>query len=209
MDGVHDLGGEAGFGAVVVEAEEPVFHAAWEGRVFGMAGAVLSAGGFNTPTFRHAIERMDPVHYLSSSYYEHWLTALATLAVEGGLVDRRGLVSRAGTFPLSAPVAVQPVPAALAAEPGEEPRFQVGDAVRVRNLHPAGHTRCPGYVRDRVGRVVRVDADSPVPELEAHAGRRVVESAYCVGFTAAELWGEDGDGTVVHVDLYERYLETP
>src|SRR5436309_3442075 len=28
--------------------------------------------------FRHAIERMDPIHYLSSSYYEHWLTALAT-----------------------------------------------------------------------------------------------------------------------------------
>src|SRR5918992_50414 len=30
MDGVHDMGGMHGFGAVVREADEPVFHAPWE-----------------------------------------------------------------------------------------------------------------------------------------------------------------------------------
>ena len=207
MDGVHDLGGVAGFGAVEVEVGEPVFHAGWEGRVFGLAGAVLSAGGFNTPTFRHAIERMEPSHYLSSSYFEHWLTALGSLAVEGGLIDRDELVARSGRFPLSGPVALDPVPADLAGTSVSAPRFGVGDAVRVRNVHPMGHTRCPGYVRSRVGEVVRVD-DGPVPELEAHAGVRVVEPVYCVRFTHEELW-EDGSGgnAVIHVDLYDRYLE--
>jgi len=208
MDGVHDLGGAAGFGPVEVEFAEPVFHAPWEGRVFGLAGAVLSAGGFNTPTFRHAIERMDPTHYLSSSYFEHWLTALASLAVEGGLVDRDQLRARAGGFPLSGPVAAHPVPADLAVEPAAAPRFGVGDRVRVRNVHPLGHTRCPGYVRNRVGEVVRVDTDNPVPELEAHAGIRVVEPVYCVRFTHDELWGDYSAGAaVIHVDLYDRYLE--
>ena len=36
MDGIHDLGGKEGFGAVVREANEPVFHARWESRVFGL-----------------------------------------------------------------------------------------------------------------------------------------------------------------------------
>ena len=32
MNGVHDLGGMHGFGPVQPEANEPVFHAAWERR---------------------------------------------------------------------------------------------------------------------------------------------------------------------------------
>ena len=82
MDGVHDLGGLVGFGSVEHEPMEPVFHEPWEGRVFGMMGAVSLAGYTSGPSFRHAIERMDGVHYLASSYYEHWLTGLATLLVE-------------------------------------------------------------------------------------------------------------------------------
>jgi hypothetical protein len=40
----------------------------------------------------------------------------------------------------------------------------------------------------------------------------VLEPTYSVRFTAGELWGEagaDGDvgGDVVHVDLWDRYLE--
>ena len=40
MDGVHDLGGKEGFGAIVREANEPVFHARWESRVFGLNRSV-------------------------------------------------------------------------------------------------------------------------------------------------------------------------
>ncbi len=63
MNGIHDLGGMDGFGRVVVEPDEPVFHEAWEGRVFGLvAGTNLPP---NTDAFRHAIERMDPLRYLA------------------------------------------------------------------------------------------------------------------------------------------------
>ena len=78
MEGIHDLGGMEGFGAVDVEPDEPVFHDEWEAHVFAIAGAALVAGGFNTPMFRHSIERMRPAHYLGSEYYEHWLTGVAS-----------------------------------------------------------------------------------------------------------------------------------
>ena len=210
MDGVHDLGGAAGFGPVEIEPDEPTFHADWEGRVFALAGVVLGATDGNTPMFRHGIERMDPRHYLGSSYFEHWLTSIATLAVEAGVVDGDALAARADGFPLSRPVAPDPIPAALADEPAPRPRFAVGDRVRVRNVHPRGHTRLPGFVRNHVGVVVRVGPDSPIAEFEAHQHRRVVEPAYCVRFTAGELWGDEGGGNAaVHVDLYDRYLDPP
>src|SRR5215472_1154047 len=96
MDGVHDLGGKQGYGPVVVEPDEPVFHAQWEGRVFASAGGALGAGGFNTPMFRHSIERMQPAHYLNSGYYEHWLTGVTTLLVERGLLTRDELTAATG-----------------------------------------------------------------------------------------------------------------
>jgi len=208
VDGVHDLGGKLGFGPVVVEDDEPVFHEAWEARAFGLVGLIMGAANAGTPAFRHAIERMDPAHYLTSSYYEHWLTGATTLAVEHGLVDAEELDALAGGFPLSRPVAAHPVPARLAAPPAAEPRFGLGSRVRVRNEHPAGHTRCPDYVRDRIGEIVRVDPPEPVPEIEAHFGRIERETTYCVRFTMAELWGGDADpGDTLSIDLYERYLE--
>jgi nitrile hydratase beta subunit len=210
MDGVHDLGGLTSFGPVVRHdpEPEPAFAEPWEGRVFALSGPVLVAAKLGTARFRHAIERMDGVHYLTSSYYEHWLTALATLAVERGLVDADELQRRSGGFPLSRPVASDPVPAALAGPAAPAPRFTVGQHVRVRNVHPTGHTRCPGYVRGCRGLVVRVDAPSPVPELEVHHDERVPEPTLAVRFSAAELWGDATEPeTSVTVDLYERYLD--
>ena len=207
MDGVHDLGGMEGFGAVDVDPDEPTFRHAWEARTFAVAAGALGAGGFNTPMFRHAIERMDPGHYLTSSYYEHWLTAVATLLVEAGMISRRELDDRAGGFPLSHPVAVATDDVA-AATPKDTPRFAVGESVRVRDVQFAGHTRCPRYVRGRRGVVVRIDPAAPIPEVEAHRSERVLDPNYSVRFEATELWnGASESNACVHVDLYERYLE--
>jgi nitrile hydratase len=184
-----------------IEPDEPVFHDEWEGRTFAVAGAALGAGGFNTPMFRHAIERMDPGHYLTSSYYEHWLTAVATLLVEAGIVERAEL---GAGFALSGPVLVGPDDVPDLPVGG----YGVGDRVRVREIRFAGHTRCPGYVQGRVGTIVRIDEPAPVPELEAHRSERVTEPAYGVRFAATELWGPDADpAAAVHVDLSDRYLE--
>jgi nitrile hydratase len=204
VDGIHDLGGRMGFGPVVVEPDEPVFHEPWERTARALVSAVVvNLSSPSTPGFRHAIERMDPGHYLTSSYYEHWLTAAASLAVEAGMVTADELEERAGgAFPLSRPAN----PDRLALEPGQA-RFSVGDRVRVRDWHPRRHTRCPEYVRGHVGEVVRCDGRFTVPDVEAHSPEPIDEATYSVRFAATELWGDSEGAVVVHVDLWDSYLE--
>jgi nitrile hydratase beta subunit len=203
----HDLGGAKGFGPVEVEREEPVFHAEWERRAFGITGTFMASGAANTSEFRHAIERMDPDWYLDSTYYEHWLTGLATLLVEKGVVSPEDL-ERTGveSFPLARPAA----PDAASVDPaaaGTEP-FELGQAIRVREFDAPGHTRCPAYVRGRTGVVVRRDGSYSVPDVEAHTDARPEEPTYSVRFDASELWGDEAEpGATVCVDLWHRYLE--
>jgi nitrile hydratase beta subunit len=206
VDGIHDLGGMQGLGSVAHSPAEPAFPDRWQAvaraLMLVVAGAVEVSGG----EFRHSIERMEPGHYLTSSYYEHWLTAAATLAVEHGLVTRAELEGRAGgRFPLSGPVLAPPV--ADAGPDVEAARFAVGDRVRVREWHPPGHTRCPGYVRGKAGVVVRLDGIYSVPDVEAHGAVRRREPTYSVRFDAADLWRDGQRGVRVHVDLWDSYLE--
>ncbi|HXY95190.1 MAG TPA: nitrile hydratase subunit beta [Acidimicrobiia bacterium] len=207
MDGIHDLGGMDGFGPVDVEPDEPVFHHDWERRVFRLNLAAARALEVTGGAWRHGVERMDPADYLRSSYYERWLTRAATLMVEAGLVSADELERRAGgRFPLSRPDRGEAPEAPE--EHRTEPRFAVGDPVRVREWHPHGHTRAPRYVQGKRGAIVRCDGAEHVPDVEAHGGGRVLEPVYSVRFTARELWGESGgDGEAVHVDLWERYLD--
>ncbi|HVT76639.1 MAG TPA: nitrile hydratase subunit beta [Acidimicrobiales bacterium] len=204
MDGIHDLGGLDGFGPVDAPKSEPVFAEDWERCAMRATLATSVALGIPTPRFRHSIERMDPAHYLNSSYYEHWITGAATSLVEEGKTTPEDLDARAGGhFPLSRPdrgVAdiVAPTP----------PRFAVGDAVRVRAWHPAGHTRAPRYVQGKRGVIVRYDGLHNYPDAEAHGGGPIPHTAYSVRFEAAELWGEAAEPNAhMHVDLYDRYLE--
>jgi nitrile hydratase subunit beta len=208
VDGVHDLGGLDGFGPVEHKPAEPLFEQDWERRVvrvlIGSMGWMGGAGG----RFRHSIERMTPEHYLSSPYYEHWLTGVTTLAVESGITTQDELERRAGgRFPLSRPDRGV-LPDDLT--PHTAPRYSVGDDVRVRERHPPGHTRAPRYVQGRRGTVVRVDGIFNIDDIEAHGGGSVADPLYSVRFTSRELWGEAAaDGEVMHVDLFERYLEDP
>ncbi|MGH7822302.1 MAG: nitrile hydratase subunit beta [Candidatus Binatia bacterium] len=226
MDGVHDLGGVAGFGAVDRVRDEPVFRAAWEGRVHGMVLALAAGGRWTIDEFRHAIERMDPAHYLASSYYEHWLDALARIAVEKGLLRADDLAAAAKRGRASRPrpprrsrarpgkSTPDPLAEALAAGIGigapsvrpyeVPPRFGAGDAVVVRRMHPRGHTRCPRYVRGARGIVERHHGAHVLPDSSAHGDPSRADHLYTVAFEAAELWGE-GEGRV-HVDLWECYL---
>ena len=206
MDGIHDLGGMAGFGAVEIEPNEPVFHEPWEARAFALNNlGIRVLGAYNVHEYRHAVERLDPAHYLAASYYERWLTGVATLLVEKGIVTRAELEARAGgPFPLSRPAA-EVAPASAADPP---PRFVFGDWVRVRDGHPAGHTRAPRYVRGRRGRVVRASPRFEFPDLAGHGLAAPQEPTYHVEFAARELWGDSAepDGKVV-VDLWQSYLE--
>ncbi|MGH2898770.1 MAG: nitrile hydratase subunit beta [Solirubrobacteraceae bacterium] len=192
MNGIHDMGGMHGFGPVVVEANEPVFHAAWEERVFGMVMLALGTGIANIDRFRHAVERLDPVEYLSAGYYGRWLGALETSVREWGergetrdSIDGRSLRQITST-----------------------PRFALEEAVRVRNLQPAGHTRLPGYVRGKCGGIARVHPAFILPDSHAHGLGEHPQWVYAVRFDSTELFGSTAEpNTSVHVDLFESYLE--
>src|SRR4249920_2558276 len=102
MDGMHDMGGRQGFGPVRYTPGALAFHADWEVRANSLYAFAVRRGIFNMDEYRHAIERMEPRHYLAASYYERSLTSLATLCIEKGVVTREELERRAnGIFPLS------------------------------------------------------------------------------------------------------------
>ena len=201
MDGIHDLGGRQGFGRVRHSPTAPAFHAEWEKRVNALYSLAVKLGIFNMDEYRHAIERMEPRHYLSASYYERSLTSLATLLVEKGLVSGDELERRAGgEFPLSSPSA-----------PGRSNvsgrlRFRVGDRVVVRGDHVAGHVRMPAYIRGKHGVVVGESPAYPFPDAHAHGVAADDEPTYDVRFAAAELWPNAADAAFVHVAVFQSYL---
>ena len=94
MNGVHDMGGMHGFGPVVAEADEPVFHAEWERRAFALTLAAGFLGEWNIDMSRFAREQMPPAESLGASYYEHWLWGLEHLLVARGLLTREELEAR-------------------------------------------------------------------------------------------------------------------
>ena len=202
MDGIHDLGGTQGFGAVRHSADAKAFHEDWEKRVNALYSLAVRLGVFNMDEYRHAIERMEPRHYLTASYYERSLTSLATLCVEKGLVTRDELERRAhGAFPL-----------ALASAPGRgnapaRERFVAGDRVRVKGDHVAGHVRMPAYIRGRTGVVGGVSPAYPFPDAHAHGVAADDEPTYDVRFRADELWAGAAEPALVHVGVFESYLE--
>jgi len=202
MDGMHDLGGRQGFGPVRYTVGARPFHARWEVRVNALYGYAVRLGLFNMDEYRHAIERMEPRHYLTASYYERSLTSLATLLVEKGVVTRDELEARAGgAFPLAAPSA--PGRSNVASRE----RFGVGDRVRVRTDYVPGHVRMPAYIRGKTGVVVSESPAYPFPDAHAHGVEAQDEPTYDVRFDTADLWPGSADAASVYVAVFQSYLE--
>jgi nitrile hydratase len=217
MDGIHDLGGMDGFGAVVPEHDEPVFHQPWEGRAFAMSTAMGAAGEWNIDMGRHGIERLPPVVYLSSSYYERWLRRLELMLIEHGLVVQDELTSgrsagagralTGGTFTYArVPTVLQR--GSFTRERQGPPLFQQGQRVRARNNHPPSHTRLPRYVRGHTGVVERLHGANAFPDSIVSGKGEDPQWLYTVRFDGRELWGDDAEpGTTVSIDAFEPYLE--
>lgn len=202
MDGMHDLGGKQGFGPIRHSPKAQVFHEPWEKRVNALYSLAVRLGIFNMDEYRHAIERMEPRHYLSASYYERSLTSLATLCVEKGIMTREELERRAeGLFPLALPSA--PGRSNVA----ERERFLPGDRVKVRTDLVAGHVRLPAYIRGKVGTVVSESPAYPFPDAHAHGVKADDEPTYDVRFSAEDLWPNSADPAFVHVGVFQSYLE--
>jgi nitrile hydratase len=224
VNGAHDLGGMHGFGPVVLEPDEPVFHAEWERRAFALTLAMGGWGRWNLDMSRHARERMPPAEYLATSYYEHWLWGLERLLERHGFlvraeIDRRAregaerprsaaVDPRAGALrPADVPRLLRNRRAARLDDP-VPPKFKAGDAVTARNLNPTGHTRLPRYVRGRRGVVDRDHGVFIFPDTHAAGAGRKPQHVYSVAFPARELWGPDARANdAVYVDLWDDYLD--
>jgi nitrile hydratase subunit beta len=211
MNGLHDMGGLHNFGAVDVEANEPVFHQRWEGRVF----ALTTMLGRNIDQGRHAIECLDPVTYLRNGYYGRWLAALERSLLELGVIARAELDARTAAPPVRrAPRARgakrnwRPRPAPVDRAVDRPAAFSVGQRVVTRNHQPPGHTRLPAYARCRRGTIHRVHAAMVFPDDHAHGRGENPQYVYTVVFAGDELWGPSAEaGTVVFLDLFESYLD--
>jgi len=214
MDGVHDLGGMHGFGPVPVEGNGPVFHEPWEGRTFGLMIAT-GAAGLREGSIRPGIEAIDPATYLGSSYFERWARS-----VESGLIDAGTLTPAEIDARVDDPApprdhaddtnpdTARRLIGALVNRPrgpsGEDvpTRVDVGDSVTVKRMAPAGHHRCPRYIRGATGTVTRMPGGWPHAD---DAGPP--EATYTVRFAMTDLWGDDAEPGWLYIDLWERYLE--
>lgn len=220
MDGVHDLGGRQGFGAVdVAEPEEP-FHAQWEGRMWGIARGMRKPDGWTIDWFRHCRERIEPVDYLSRPYFDQWMQTYAAQLVDAGAVTVAELAAgkASGPGPGGAPPP-ESVAAGLGTttrfdrEPVAPPAFAVGERVRCLAHEPVahgavGHTRLPAYVRGCAGRIHACHGAHVLPDASA-AGEERAEPLYSVVFEVAELWPESaGSADRVYLDLWESYLRS-
>jgi nitrile hydratase subunit beta len=208
------MGGMDGFGPVVREQNEPVFHAGWERRMYALVGPAMGAAQVNIDEFRHAIERIPPARYLASSYYERWIAAAETILVEHGVVTREELLAKQDASIDRRQIAnavASRGPAPIKDKPGSKParaRFARGDRVRARNLNPSGHTRLPRYVRGKAGIIARDWGVFVFPDTNAHHAGTKPQHCYSVSFDARELWGKPANSRErLYIDLWEDYLE--
>lgn len=214
MNGAHDCGGMMGFGPVVTEENEPVFHTPWEARMFALMSAVGDVGGWTLDEDRAACEAMEPGHYITSSYYEHWLNGLDLLLQKHSLATADEIASGTATTPGKpvTPTAADAVWTAIHAPGGYErksdaaPLFKPGDRVRTRHLNPAHHTRLPRYLRGHTGEIMACHGAHVFPDSNARGLGEDPRYLYTVRFTAAEVWG-NASRDLIHADLWEPYLE--
>ena len=218
MNGVHDMGGAHGYGAVDPSEAEP-FHSDWERRVFALTLAAAPHLRSNLDRGRFELEILPPCEYLRG-YFERWYARLLNQGVAAGIIDEaaRAAIDRGDRAP-AGPTAHEPLPVAallhIAAtgrpadrDGAADPAFEPGDAARARNLHPKTHTRLPRYIRGKAGTIVAYRGVHIFPDSNAELLGEDPQHLYAVCFAANALWGPQAPRhDSVTLDLFEPYLE--
>jgi nitrile hydratase beta subunit len=216
MNGIHDMGGMHGMGAVQYEKNEPPYHASWEARVHAMSSAMGATGKLRLG-LRPPIENIPAAEYLRMSYYEKWLTSLierlvasdliARAEVENGRPDKASTPTALAVSPADALAALFRIPGVRRNQPIAA-RFQAGQTVRALNINPVTHTRLPRYVRGKIGTIERDHGVFAFMETTAYSLGDKPQHVYAVRFSARELWGKQAPPQdAVYLDLYDDYLE--
>lgn len=216
MNGVHDMGGMQGMGAIVYEKDEPVFHAPWEGRVYAMNRAMGAWGRWNLDAWRYDIEVLPPADYLRWSYYEKWLAALENRVVKYGFLTKhelesgKAVVGSTKSQPVLTPEMARTIDRGIPSskDPSVLPKFDIGQRVRARNMNPLGHTRLPRYARGKTGQIHRDHGVYTFPDTNAEYQGEKRQHVYSVKFSARELWGDQASLLdSVYIDMWDDYLE--
>jgi nitrile hydratase beta subunit len=219
LDTIADMGGMQGMGRVELSPpDDPPFHEDWERKAFAMALLSMRVSGTNLDSFRHALNRQHPLDYLLDGYYGRWLNCAENLLTDSSIIAPGAVEARArklaGEEGVEEPPAPEPnkpdykpTAAGSIRQVDDPPKFAVGDRVRVRDLHPRGHTRLARYVRRRSGVVTMLQPAQVLPDTHAHFLGENAQHVYNVAFDSHELWGPEAESFELRMDLYEDYLE--
>ena len=178
-------------------------------------------------SLRTGAEAMHPFEYFKFRYYEKWLGGIAQFFIDRGYITREELAEHTALYrdqphaPLperpSGPIKAQVVDYLLRGEWGlrplaAAPRFAEGDTVVVADPPAADHTRLPGYLRNKTGRVDQVYPGAF--EYFVSTGPDGLEGAmpvYRIAFDAADIWGTgfSEPNTLIYADLFEVYVAPP
>jgi nitrile hydratase len=88
------------------------------------------------------------------------------------------------------------------------PKFKVGDAVEVRDVHPVDHTRLPGYLRNKKGIIDHVYEQAYTYFFSTGPdGIGTPMPVYIVKFAPTDIWGKMAEPNAsIYADLFETYL---
>jgi len=216
MDGVHDMGGMHGFGAVDPTAELHMSKTDWRARMFGIELSYTQPGGFNLNWLRHVMECLPPAVYLSSEYFDRWYWRDVGILANANWVNTEELkTGKAANRPADAGEPLPPEAVATILKQGVDsrraaegaPAFKPGDRTRARFHSPLGATRLPRYARGHVGTVEAYHGWHVLPDANAHGAERA-EPLYTVGFLTKDLWDDvPSPRDMVFIDMWESYLE--
>jgi len=178
-------------------------------------------------SLRTGAEGMQPFEYFKFRYYEKWLGGISGFFINHGYISDEELANRTDHYhkqpdaPLpdkpSVPIRDQIVRYLLEGDSGLRPYagapiFAEGDEVTVADPVAVDHTRLPGYLRNKPGRIVEV-----YPGAYAYFVNTGLDGigepmpVYRVAFDAANIWGADKSepNTTIYADLFEAYLKPP
>jgi thiocyanate hydrolase subunit alpha/thiocyanate hydrolase subunit beta len=232
---VHDVGGEP----AAPEKFENKQYESWEHNTY-VTCEVLGWRGIWHSEERRRIGNVDVGRtiYLGLPYYGRWLLAAARILVDkhhitlGELTDRMVDVKArydggvAGKTLDATPkfegdgsgiarnrhhthAVGKGDPQVYAGQAGQ-PKFAVGDTVRVRELPALFYTRTPEYVRGATGQIASVAYESPAAEDESwDRPDAQAEWFYIVRFNLSKLWhGYTGTTSdTLQTEIPERWLE--
>jgi len=175
-------------------------------------------------SLRSGAEDMNPFEYFKFRYYEKWLGGISQFFVDEGYITAKELEEKTAFYRANPEAALpaQPNPT-LTKQINEylqngdsgyhelegKAKFSAGDTVLVADPDQVDHTRLPGYLRNKTGKVeliypgafayfVSTGPDgigSPMP-------------VYRVVFDAADIFGpgKSEPNTMIYADLFEAYV---